>query len=76
MEQFDRFSTSLYNSVVIVRDLIWPVFLFRSYSGAEQKTGHIIQFRYCSDSRRSLRVLAQATEEPQRTSSFQKLMAH
>lgn len=43
---------------------------------AEQKTGHIIQFRYCSDSRRSLRVLVQATEEPQRTSSLQKLMAH
>lgn len=42
----------------------------------QKKTGHIIQFRYCSDSRRSLRVLVQATEEPQRTSSLQKLMAH
>lgn len=46
------------------------------YKSGTKKTGHIIQFRYCSDSRRSLRVLVQATEEPQRTSSLQKLMAH
>lgn len=58
------------------RVLCKPSGASRPTIGAEQKTGHIIQFRYCSDSRRSLRVLVQATEEPQRTSSLQKLMAH